>query len=113
VRVAGRDGESVTEIVPHQLPMPSNVLVGTDAENLYVMDAPKGPTGVGTMSRVASSGGAVTPIVCDLNPVENRFVDGFQRLQTEYEVTIGATDVFWVEKRGLDSPKWFIRRAAK
>jgi hypothetical protein len=114
VKAGGRDGTGIGVVVPSSQLQHLNVLVGSDAENLYVTDRSKAVSGGGTLHKVASTGGALFPIACDLGPLANRLVDAFFPVQTEYELVIGASEVFWIEKRGLgQATKWFVRHAAK
>ncbi len=92
-----RDGTSPHTLVANDF-MQGHVLVATDAENLYVIQR-VGPTEhAGLMQRIPSAGGSLTKLVCDLGPVSNKLVDGTFRIQTDYEVAMGASSVFWVEE---------------
>lgn len=110
----GHDGSGLSVIIPKDLLQSGpNVLVGTDAETLYVFNRQTSATGVGAMMKVPSAGGAVTPVACDLSTLQNRLVNAFFPVQTEYEVTVGSTDVYWIEKRGVAPAAWFLRHAPK
>jgi hypothetical protein len=115
VKAADRDGANITVVVPRDLLHPaSRILVGSDAETLYVMDREGQQAGTGKLYKVASSGGALAPVACDMSEVQSRLLDAVFPLQTEHELVIGATDTFWIEHRGLaPSTKWFIRHVAK
>ena len=70
--------------------------------------------GTGTLRKVASSGGALLPVACDLSTVQNTLINAIFPIQNEYELVIGSSDVFWIEHRGnAPSTKWFVRRAPK
>ena len=110
----GHDGTGLSVLIPKDLLHNGpNVLVGADAETLYVFDREKSATGVGTIVKIPSTGGAVAPVACDLSTLQNRLVDASFPVQTEYEVTIGSTDVYWIEKRGVAPAAWFVRHAPK
>ncbi len=115
VNAGGRDGTAIGVVVPKDFLHPSpNILVGTDAETLYLIDREHWQMGTGTIRKVASTGGPVLPVACDVSTIQDRLADGTFPIQTEHEVIIGATDVFWVEHRGLaPDTKWFVRRAPK
>jgi hypothetical protein len=110
----GHDGTGLSALIPKDpLQLGPNVLVGADAETLYLFNRDKASKGVGTLVKIQSSGGAITPVACDLSTLQNRVVDAFVPVPTEYEVTVGATDVYWSEKRGLATPACFLRHAPK
>lgn len=112
----GHDGSGLSPLIPKDLThLGPNVLVGSDAETLYVFNREKALQGVGTIVKISSSGGAITPVACDLSTLQNRLVDASFPVQTEYEVTVGATDVYWIEKRqsGGAPAAWFVRHAPK
>ena len=115
IKAGARDGTGIGVVVPRdQLHPASTVLVGTDAETLYVMDRENVSKGTGTLRKVASTGGALLPVACDLSTVENKLVNAVFPVQTEYELVIGASDVFWIERRGTaPATKFFVRRAPK
>ena len=110
----GHDGSGLSALIPKDLlQLGPNTLIGADAETLYLFNRSKAAAGVGALVKIQSSGGAVTPVACDLSTLQNRLVDASFPVQTEYEVTVGATDVYWIEKRGLATPAWFVRHAPK
>ena len=81
---------------------------------LYLLDREQTQMGTGTLRKVASGGGALLPVACDVSTVENPLLRAVFPVQNEYELVIGSGDVFWVEHRGLaPDTKWFVRRAPK
>lgn len=115
LRAGNRDGTGITELIAKDVLKPaSNILVGSDAELFYLHDSTGQQTKTSALRRIASSGGELTTIACDLGRIQNRLLRTFFPIQTEYEVIVGATDVFWIEVSGTDSdPKWMIRHATK
>jgi hypothetical protein len=109
-----RTGGPGAVVVPEDLTVRANEVVASDAENIYVNTPPTSATAVGSLQRVASSGGAITPIACDVRNLENHMADGTFPIQNEYEVIVGGNQLYWIEKNlATSDTTWTIRHAPK
>ncbi|HEX4341015.1 MAG TPA: hypothetical protein VH062_34135 [Polyangiaceae bacterium] len=109
-----RTGGTGAVVVPKDLTMRANEVVASDAENVYLNTPPMDSTSVGTLQRVASTGGAITPIACDVRELENHMADGVFPIQNEFEVIVGGDQLYWIEKNvSTADTTWTIRSAAK
>jgi len=115
LRVGNHDGTGIVELVAKDALRPASIiLVGSDSEFFYLHDSTGKTTRTSNLRRIASQGGEIAPIACDLGPLQNRLHRAFFPIQTEYEVIVGTTHVYWVEMSGsVSDPKWTLRRAAK
>lgn len=98
VAVRNADGSAPQVLLERAITEPLNVLVATDVENLYLIDTVAPTDRTGTMLRIATDDPTIVPIACDIGKVAYALVDGSFPNQTEYEVVVGATDVFWIEE---------------
>jgi hypothetical protein len=115
VMTRDRDGTMPNTLIEPNIIEPLNILVATDAENLYLMETVDAMgEELGRMKRIGSDGEGLTPVVCDLGSVGNKLSDAFFPRANEYEVIVGEGSVFWVERRfdGTDN-SYVLRRADK
>lgn len=112
VATYSREGEGPTELIPRASSMPLNIVVESDGENLYMIETSDGTSRNARMKRTPSGESDVSVVVCDLGMVSNQLVDGFFPIAPEYEVAVGATDVFWIEQNREGSTVQYRLRAA-
>lgn len=116
VFVRDRDGGNPTALLESMSLDPGYLLGAADGENLYVLQviAPGGAQD-GRIVRIASSGGELVDIACDVGPIGNPLIDGFFPDQTEYEIAFGDTEMFWIEAGNDDAgnPRYAVRAATK
>jgi len=112
VGVRERDGSAPQTIVAPNPDQGLNKLVAVDGENAYLIGIAGPGVHDARMKRVASTGGAVSAVVCDLGAVATRLEGGFFPIAAEHEVVVGEEDVFWVEQAVSDSGVSHQLRAA-
>lgn len=106
------DGTMPEVLIERGVFAPLNVLVAVDGEQLYITDTTPSTDPSGHMYRIATDDATKVPVACDLGKIAYALVDGTFQNQVEYEVVVGATDVFWVEEY-FDGSSWqFALRAA-
>jgi hypothetical protein len=114
VTVRNRDGSDPVELIAADLLAPLNLLVATDLEHLYLVDLVANTDHTARMLRMSTDDPHTTPIACDVGKIANELIDAFFPNQTEYEVAVGAADVFWIEESFDGTTLRFgIRAAAK
>jgi hypothetical protein len=99
-----------TTLVPGE-PSKQRVVVGSSGETVYTIELSNGTTAV-RMNKIASSGGDLTPVACDLHKVANQSVDASFPAQNAYQVGFSESDVVWVEQ-SADATSYSIRKAPK
>ena len=106
------DGTTPEVLIERDVLAPRNVLVAVDGEQLYITDTTPSTDPSGHMYRSATDDATKVPVACDLGKIAYALVDGTFQNQVEYEVVVGATDVFWVEEYFDDDIWQFALRAA-
>ncbi|MBC8071729.1 MAG: hypothetical protein IAG13_25615 [Deltaproteobacteria bacterium] len=108
------DGSMQQVLVEPDILAQTNILVAVDGEQLYVSNSTLDSEASGHILRLATDDATRTPVACNLHSLAYRLVDGVFPNQTEYEVVVGATEVFWVEQKlGGDLNLYALRAATK
>lgn len=109
-----RDGSEPLVLIERDAVGPLNIVVASDAENLYLIETSSGEARDARMKRTKSTAGEVTNVVCDLGTVANQLVDGSFPIGYEWEVVVGESEVYWVERAsGEEGQLYQLRAAAK
>lgn len=109
-----RDGSEPLVLIERDALAPLNIVVASDAENLYLIETSSGQARDARMKRTKSTVGEVTNVVCDLGTVANQLVDGAFPIAYEWEVVVGEREVYWIERAsGEDGELYQLRAGAK
>jgi hypothetical protein len=98
VAVRELDGTSPQVLIEPDVLSPLRRLVANDGENLYLIDSEDNTQRNGHMLRIRTDDPTVQPIACDLAKIAWTLHGGVFPNQTELDVVVGDTEVFWIEE---------------